>query len=335
MAFLDTLNKAVTDGEIPEKLAGLFKKLYDSYMHSMQQVGAKPGEHDSFFEDFLKLTKPYVWKHYPFEPYHQKIVAPFNYFQFGVEFFRPLMDKERSRIVGLANLDKMAKQLADGENVVLFANHQTEADPQLMSLILEDAYPKLGEEVIFVAGDRVLTDPMAVPFSMGRNLLCIYSKRHVDHPPEKKAEKLLHNQRTMNRMKEILCDGGRFIYVAPSGGRDRANAAGEVNVADFDPGSIEMFRLMAKQATKAVHFYPLSLVTFDIMPPPPSVESELGETRQAKREGALFAFGDEIDMEAFPGADLANRHAKREARALYIWNLVSDNYHKLKADSNR
>ena len=43
--------------------------------------------------------------------------------------------------------------------------------------------------MIFVAGERVITDPLAIPFSMGSNLLCIYSKRYIDHPPEKKIEK--------------------------------------------------------------------------------------------------------------------------------------------------
>ncbi len=50
--------------------------------------------------------------------------------------------------------------------------------------------------MIFVAGERVITDPLAVPASMGRNLLCIYSKRYIDHPPELKSEKQLHNKRT-------------------------------------------------------------------------------------------------------------------------------------------
>ena len=40
--------------------------------------------------------------------------------------------------------------------------------------------------------------------------------------------------------------------------------------------------------------------------------------------------GDEIEMDSFPGADLTDRHAKRSARALYIWNLVKTNYTYLK-----
>ena len=33
------------------------------------------------------------------------------------------------------------------------------------------------------------TDLLAMPFSMGRNLLCIFSKKHVDNPPELKSTK--------------------------------------------------------------------------------------------------------------------------------------------------
>ena len=51
--------------------------------------------------------------------------------------------------------------------------------------------------MIMVAGDRVTTDVVAVPFSKARNLLCIYSKRHIDNPPEEKPKKMRHNAKTM------------------------------------------------------------------------------------------------------------------------------------------
>ena len=72
--------------------------------------------------------------------------------------------------------------------MIFLANHQIEADPQAISLLLDDLYPNFAENMIFVAGERVITDPFAIPFSMGRNLLCIYSKRYIDHPPEKKLK---------------------------------------------------------------------------------------------------------------------------------------------------
>ena len=87
-------------------------------------------------------------------------------------------------------------QIADGDNVVLFANHQSEADPQIFSVLLDPKYPGFAEQTIFVAGDRVTTDLLAGPFSMGRNLLCIFSKKHIENPPELKSEKCVrpHHQ---------------------------------------------------------------------------------------------------------------------------------------------
>ncbi len=49
--------------------------------------------------------------------------------------------------------------------------------------------------MVHVAGDRVTTDPVAVPFSKGRNLLCIYSKRHMNNPPELASKKKMRNAR--------------------------------------------------------------------------------------------------------------------------------------------
>lgn len=34
-------------------------------------------------------------------------------------------------------------------------------------------------KVTYVAGDRVITDLLAKPFSMGKNLLCVNSKKHM------------------------------------------------------------------------------------------------------------------------------------------------------------
>lgn len=46
----------------------------------------------------------------------------------------------------------------------------------MWALLLEDAFPHLATDVIYVAGDRVVTDALCKPFSMGRNLFCVHSK---------------------------------------------------------------------------------------------------------------------------------------------------------------
>ena len=176
----------------------------------------------------------------------------------------------------------------------------------------------------------MITDPFAIPFSKGRNLLCIYSKRYIEQPPELKEKKTLHNRRTLERLKALLQEGGKCVYVAPSGGRDRPNENNEVMPAPFDPASLELFRLVTKD-TKT-HFYPFAMDTYHLFPPPESINTELGEVREAHMAPASIAFGREIDMDHFPEAPV-DKHKKREARAEYIWNLVNALYQKMKGEN--
>lgn len=331
MSLREILKKALKDQRISEKIYYNFLQFFETYTSSLAKHNIPIQEQEQLFTLLLEKVIEQIEEPYPFQPYHEKILHPFNYYQFGIDFVRSLIDEKRSKIYGRENLVKIQSQIERGENAIFFANHQTEIDPQILSLALEKEFPKLAEEVIFVAGDRVLSDPLAAPFSMGRNLLCIYSKRYIDHPPEKKHEKQLHNRKTMHRLKELLASGGRAIYVAPSGGRDRPDGAGIVQVAPFDPQSIEMFRLFTKEALVTspqakTHFYPLALWTYPILPPPPSIQKELGEVRNATRERFFLSFGKQIDMNHFPGHELEDRHAKRAACAAHIWELVHQDY---------
>lgn len=306
-------------GEVSEKLYGLLLHLYHHW--------GPLGNNDPYFETVIDAVIAQEKTPYRFEPYHKAIRSPFDYYKLGIDFAKPLV--EENVIENPAILDTMEAQLKKGENVILFSNHQTEMDPQLISLALEKGHAKLAEEMIFVAGDRVISDPIAIPFSLGRNLLCIYSKRHIDNPPEKRHEKLLHNQKTMKRMKDLLTEGSKCIYVAPSGGRDRKDSKGAVPVAAFDPNNIEMFRLMAHHAQAKTHFYPFSLATHDILPPPQQIEKELGEKRKVEKRKALYYFAPELDMDHFPGNELSDRMERRQALSDYIWEEVSKNYHLL------
>lgn len=75
----------------------------------------------------------------------------------------------------------------------------------------------------------------------------------------------------IHRRRSLFKEGGQIIWVAPSGGRDRKDDNGEYQVAPFDPKSVEMFRLMADKAGRTTHFYPLSMLTYPICPPPEQV----------------------------------------------------------------
>lgn len=250
------LENRLKQSSLPAKVKNLIQDFHRSYQEAIRQ-SPQPGNEDPLFKQWVQL----VIQSLPppsFSIFHRSIRSPFDYYQFGLDFIRPFIDFDHSQISGQDHLKTIQSQLAKKENVFLLANHQTEPDPQVISLLLEKINPQLAAEMVFIAGHRVISDPMAIPLSLGRHLLCIYSKKHLAYPPEKKEEKVLHNQRTIKKMGELLEEGGYCIYVAPSGGRDRLNTAGEVEVAPFDPQSIELFWLMTKKAASPTHFYPLT-----------------------------------------------------------------------------
>jgi len=332
MDYQTKLEQYSKTGKLPLQYFEVFKHLYQIYLRAAAEGGKKSADVEPTLIQFLDCVVRQIEQPYPFELFHERVLSPLDYHAFGLDFFRPLINFKQSKVRGSANLDKIAQQLKNKENVILLANHQTEPDPQIIDLLLKKTHPQLAEEMIFVAGHRVTTDPMAVPFSLGRNLLCIYSKKYMDHPPEEKEQKLLHNQRTMKRMAQLLTEGGKCIYVAPSGGRDRRNTAGQIEIDPFDAQSIEMFYLMAKHAGQTTHFYPLTLATYHLTPPPAKIHAELGEERELNYSPVHIAFGAEIEMENFPrsgaASDAADKKMMRQERADYIHQLVVSEYKK-------
>lgn len=334
MLGLVYLKQAYQEGVIPSKIYTLLQDFHPIYTKAVQQSGQTDEKGDELFHQLVKLIIQQIKDPYSFQIFHQSLQTPFNYYEFGLNFIRPLIHFQNSQVLGLNYVEKIDKLIANQENVILFANHQTEPDPQIINLLLQPFYPNLGAQMIFVAGHRVINDPMAVPLSLGCNLLCIYSKKHIDHPPQEKQDKVVHNQRTLQRIGDLLSAGGKCIYVAPSGGRDRANALGHINIAPLDSQSIEVFYLMAKRAQRPTHFFPLSLLTYPLFPPPHHIEKELGEKREAYYNPAYLAFGEEIDMEQSLDLGTLDKKNKRQQRAQHIESLIEKNYQKLVHLSN-
>ncbi len=316
-------------GHIPEKFCTMALGFMRCYREALVAAGQSFSSAIPVFRLFFQLVLAQVRAPHVFAPYHQKLRHPVDYYQFSLDFIRPLIDEAHSRLVGEETIRSILAQMQRGENVIFLANHQTESDPQAIALMLQKNYATLGEKIIYVAGERVLTDPLAVPFSLGCDLLCIYSKRYIDHPPELKAKKQLHNKNTMELMCRLLQEGGKAIYVAPSGGRDRKSAAGKVSPAPFDPQSVEMFYLMAKKAGTPTHFYPLALSTYNLLPPPETIQHELGEHRLASRTPVTIAFGSELDMEALGGNEEGSKVERRKKRADAIWATVVNLYNRV------
>ncbi len=313
---------------------------------------------------------------------------------FDVEPFSRRLDPNDSVLLGSERVADIEALLAKGDNVVLLSNHQTEADPSCWSFALHENHERLERDMIMVAGDRVTTDVVAVPFSKARNLLCIYSKRHIDNPPEEKSKKMRHNAKTMTvcsrrlsvhavdatrlhllmkwvvfrsmsgplgrgrvdgvftrqrrrgavvtiptqAMLRLFKGGGKCIWVAPSGGRDRPDADGVYTPAAFDPKSVEMFRLMsAKAADKTTHFFPVAMMTHRLFPPPKTLTpGALGEPRKAIRGSVNIAIGEPIDFDEvtragclvddFPPGCVEDREDAAQVAAEYAHLQVSQLY---------
>ena len=181
MSFKEKLQKSQSLGVITPSCAHILMGFYESFATAVEG-NYKKEDVDTLFTTYLRLVEKQLQEPYTFLPYHAMVTEAFDYYSFGLEFIRPLIDMQGSTLTGVDNLAKVASQLASKDNVIFLANHQIEADPQAISVLLEKDFPSIGKQMIFVAGERVITDPLAVPFSMGRNLLCIFSKRYIDHP---------------------------------------------------------------------------------------------------------------------------------------------------------
>mmetsp|Transcript_15378 Transcript_15378/g.17697 ORF Transcript_15378/g.17697 Transcript_15378/m.17697 type:complete len:398 (-) Transcript_15378:229-1422(-) len=301
-AVRDTvITQLTTSGKVPPQMIPSLSHFVSEYAMACSENGSVTPE--TCAENIATCTRVALENglpgptQYKFEnSAHQAIRKPFDYYQFGVDFFRPAMDLENSVVLGTENFEEAFEFMKKGENVVFLANHQSEADPQVFSILLE----KIGrrreaEELVYVAGHKVTTDPLAIPFSMGRNLLCIHSKKHINVDPTTKESKTQQNVATMNQMLKMMRGGGVGIWVAPSGGRDRRDVdTCEVPVAPFDQKTIDMFRLMGSKSKTPTHFYSLAMVSYELCPPPDTVEAGVGEQRNIRYTPIGIACGEEL-----------------------------------------
>ena len=176
----------------------MMQQFLDEYASSNLEANESPEKFKENVLTFLKTVQQAMKDPYQFQPFHTAIRDPFDYYKWGNDFLKPLIIMNQSILRGASNVEKIQEYIAKGENVVLLSNHQTEADPQVISILLEkNGMPSLAEKIIFIAGHKVTNDPVAIPFSMGRNLLCIHSKKHIKNPPEEIPMKQAQNLASM------------------------------------------------------------------------------------------------------------------------------------------
>lgn len=314
--------------EYPSKYWDIFANFLTTYEAILLKKNLDIEKYRSVLTCYSDLVLANLKNPPQFESYHKALRTPIDYYQVGLDFFRPLVDFPNSILRGKEHLTEIEEALKRGENVVLFANHQTEADPAAISLMLEHDHPKLAEDIIFVAGERVVKDALAVPFSLGRHLFCVYSKKYFEAHSDRKTQMLEHNKKTIFVVGQHMKEGGKCINIFPSGGRDRCNIEGVLEVAPFDPQSIELLYLLGRKCGRPTHYYPLALSTHDILPPPQGLQVNLGEERRNNEAPIYIAFGQKINMENFPKSDTTEKEQKRLARSEYIWNLVCQMYNE-------
>lgn len=332
-ALFGLLRAGQASGKIPERMIYAVNELYNNYKNAIISSGL-PGADEAFVAKVMASVCERVLMEltpegaYTFPSYHQRILKPYNYYNFGQRYIRGLVDFSKSVLGHADRFAALREQLKAGHNVVLLANHQTEADPAVFALLLEAEFPELATDVIYVAGDRVVTDPLCKPFSMGRNLFCVHSKKHLDDVPELKAEKMAMNRRTLRAMQTALNEGGKLLWIAPSGGRDRSvdPVTGENTPDRFDPSAVELMRALLTKASHPGHIYPLAMYSYRIMPPPKSVEKAIGERRLVFHAPVGISLCEEMSLETLAPEAGEDKEAKQQKVADDAWNKVCQEY---------
>ncbi|MED6205947.1 hypothetical protein PIB30_022393 [Stylosanthes scabra] len=305
------------------------EEVYNNYKNAVVKSGNPKADeivlsNMSAFLDriFLDVTDPFV-----FEPHHKAKREPFDYYTFGQNYIRPLIDFKNSYVGNMPLFVEMEEKLKKGQNIILMSNHQTEADPAVIALLIEKKTPHLAENMTYVAGDRVITDPLCKPFSIGRNLICVYSKKHMLDDPSKLEMKKSANTRSLKEMAVLLRRGSQIIWIAPSGGRDRADPkTGEFAPAPFDPASVDNMRRLVENSGPPAHIYPMSLLCYDIMPPPATVEKKIGEKRIISFHGTALSVAPPISFSAS-----GNPEQAKDAYTKALYDSVTEQYNVLKA----
>ncbi|KAH9735421.1 glycerol-3-phosphate acyltransferase [Citrus sinensis] len=145
-------------------------------------------------------------------------IEPFDYYMFGQNYIRPLVDFRSSYVGNVSLFFEMEEKLNQGHNIVLISNHQTETDPAIIALLLESTNPHVAENLTYIAGDRVITDPLCKPFMQisnfisSTNLICVYSKKHMLDVPELIEMIRKSNTRSLKEMALLLRISPSFLH---------------------------------------------------------------------------------------------------------------------------
>ncbi|KAI7989540.1 hypothetical protein LOK49_LG13G01872 [Camellia lanceoleosa] len=101
-------------------------------------------------------------------------------------------------------------------------------------------------------------------------------------------------------------------------------------IAPFDATSVDNMRRLTEHAGVPGHIYPLAILCYDIMPPPPQVEKDIGERRDISFHGVGISVAPPVCFQ-----DIAASHGdSEEAKMAYtqaLYDSVVDQYNVLKS----
>ncbi|SBS98071.1 glycerol-3-phosphate 1-O-acyltransferase, putative [Plasmodium ovale curtisi] len=225
----------------------------------------------TFLDNINKYIETFKkYRYYSFPNVHKYDVYLYDW---SLSFWSQLIDKENSVFFGIQHIHNIKKWIEEGHNVIIFSNHHIEADANIIKYFFHiHNAQNISRNMIFIGGHKIRADPLSRPFSVATNLLCIFSKKYIENPPHLKEEKISFNHKSLNALKNLLSEGKQIIWLAPSGGRDRKSSDGKIKISSFDPKIIQTFHVFAKRSKRKTHFVGLALNTYNICPPPNTVD---------------------------------------------------------------
>ncbi|CRH02432.1 glycerol-3-phosphate 1-O-acyltransferase, putative [Plasmodium relictum] len=295
---------------------GAYEIIYDK-LELLKKENSDNIDHINTFEGFLEKYKEEIKKHKSCTPQvfldiFLQFIEAFNkyrYYSFpnvhrydeslyewSLNFWSQLIDKKNSKFLGIENIKKIEKWKEEGHNIIIFGNHHIEADANIIKYFFDvHGSQDISRNMIFIGGHKIRTDPLSRPFSVAANLLCIYSKKYIENPPHLKEEKILFNHKSLNALRNLFNQGKQIIWLAPSGGRDRKGSDGHIKISPFDPKIIQTFHIFAKRSKVKTHFIGLALYTYNICPPPNTIDiDEIEKTRSCSYSSVSLNLGEDI-----------------------------------------
>ena len=101
MTFLEFLDQL----QLPEELLSSLREFYASYEAAAVQNKKNIDEIQPILIQFLKLVQYQMTEPFEFEPYHKAVTEPYDLYRFGIDFLLPLIQKEKSSIIGKEYVD--------------------------------------------------------------------------------------------------------------------------------------------------------------------------------------------------------------------------------------